>query len=327
MSEWTGLCGKHWGLIGDRFALLIERSVAPELLHTLSSRRSVEEIIDALVSRGIEQLPGFCLVGFDDSRVTAYLRGGFSLRVEASWHDALTETGKNVRTWREVSVAGVSRFAIVGPDEWHRADLPIRSYAADRERIVGGVQGLSLAVCEQLMTGDIPLMTTTTTQSAAPIIPEPSRPDTETSSRLLDDLFGAADPVDDATVLSPASRSEPQEANHASIGTGYALVLPDGEEIAVTAEMLLGRNPRDTDGLGATLVPVFDPGGNISRTHARISVAPEGIMVQDLGSTNGTVLVTAHDEVELAPHTSRAMKPGDSIILGGDAQLELKEHP
>lgn len=324
MSEWTGLCGKHWGLIGDRFALLIERSVAPELLHTLSSRQSVAEIIDALVSRGIEQLPGFCLVGFDDTRVTAYLRGGFSLRVEASWHDALTETGKDVRTWREISVDGVSRFAIVGPDEWHRSDLPIRSYANDRERIVGGVQGLSLAVCERLMTGDVPLMTTTTSQSAAPVIREPSHTGSAESSRLLDELFGAVDPVDDATVLSAVPHGGSQTINESTI-PGWVLVLPDGEEVAVTPELLLGRNPRDTEGLEATLVPVFDPGGNISRTHARISATPQGITVQDLGSTNGTVLVTAHDEVELAPFSPQVMKPGDSIILGGDAQLELKE--
>lgn len=330
MSEWSGSNGTHWGLIGERFALLIERSVSPDTLNALAAKRSVEEIIDTLIARGIEHLPGFCLVGFSDSRVTAYLRGGFSLRVEASWHDALTETGQQVRTWREISVDGVSRFAMFGPDTADQADLPIRSYDADREHIVYGVQGLAFVVCERLTARDAPLMTTTTTQEgpathhlpAPPVTPEPAR-------NAFDELFGGPEPsnpahdvVHEDTVLAGRERGLEDRRESAS---QYVLILPDGEEVAVSQRMLVGRNPKEEVDEDAQLVPVIDPNGNISRTHARLTVTDDGVCVEDLGSTNGTVLVTSADEIVLTGHTPRVMQTGDRIILGGDAQLEIRE--
>jgi len=55
--------------------------------------------------------------------------------------------------------------------------------------------------------------------------------------------------------------------------------LPDGPEIALTADLSVGRTPDN----GLKLVE-----GSPSRKHALLSVATDAVSVQDLGSTNGT---------------------------------------
>ncbi|WP_217133974.1 FHA domain-containing protein [Leucobacter chinensis] len=353
MSEWSGTGGKHWGIIAESFGMLLERSVEPEMLHRLSACANVGEVLDALVSRGIAALPGFCLVGFDGDRVTAYVRGGFSFRAEASWHDALTEKGEGVRTWREMTVEGVSRFAMLSPDEWHRTELPLRSFEGERQRIVHGVQGLSLAVCEQLTEEEVPLMTTTQ---------QPSRETTsldrgaeilsgstgvaeraeQVSDTLFAEIFGDIVQNDEAGVSEDDDFTDTTQLVAGSQGLDSGphdtapvtqvrphgwLVLPGGDELPITGLTLLGRNPRDDNDSGAELVAVFDPNGNISRTHARVRPADGGVVLEDLESTNGTLLVTNDDEVLLRAGLEMQLKHGDRIILGGDAQLEYRDRP
>lgn len=353
MSEWSGTGGKHWGIIAESFGMLLDRSVEPEALHRLSACANVGEVLDVLVSRGIAALPGFCLVGFDGDRVTAYVRGGFSFRAEASWHDALTEKGEGVRTWRETTVEGVSRFAMLSPEEWHRTELPLRSFEGDRQHIAHGVQGLALAVCEQLTEEEVPLMTTTQQPSheTTPLervtgILGDAASTSETPEQVSDTLFAEIfgdivhddeaggtenDAFPDETQLVTGSQ-QPEAGPHdtapvAQVRPHGWLVLPGGDELPITGLTLLGRNPRDDSDSGAELVAVFDPNGNISRTHARVQPADGGVVLEDLESTNGTLLVTDDDEVLLRAGLAMQLKHGDRIILGGDAQLEYRDRP
>ncbi|HVL02461.1 MAG TPA: FHA domain-containing protein [Dongiaceae bacterium] len=63
---------------------------------------------------------------------------------------------------------------------------------------------------------------------------------------------------------------------------GYRLrSLKTGEEYPVTQEMLVGREVECQISLDS---------GHISRYHAKLSLTPEGVMVEDLRSTNGTFI-------------------------------------
>lgn len=343
MSEWSGAPGKYWGIIGDGYAMLIDRTVDPELLHKLSACHSVGAMLDALAAHGIASLPGFCLVGYSEDRLTAYVRGGFSLRAEASWHDAFTVNGDRVRTWRETPIEGVSRFAMIGPDDWHRTDLPTRSYEAERRHLTVGVQSLSFAVCEQLAETEVPLITATSEPQQTAVLPEPAN-DTSTREATTDaffaEVFGASDPEpevvdvdpelqyeipDDHTVVSSLEYSDTELAGGGRAQRSYgSLVLPGGDVMSIAGPVLVGRNPKDANSTGAELVAVFDPNGNISRTHARITPGEAGAYLEDLGSTNGTLLVTSTEEVLLRAGAQVVLNDGDQIILGGDAQLEYR---
>ncbi|MBV9242672.1 MAG: protein kinase [Acidobacteria bacterium] len=61
----------------------------------------------------------------------------------------------------------------------------------------------------------------------------------------------------------------------------------------------------------------YDPQTKISRRHARIWREGEMFLVEDLGSSNGTTLVPAHeDTVRLQPHHPYALGNGDRLRMG-----------
>lgn len=61
----------------------------------------------------------------------------------------------------------------------------------------------------------------------------------------------------------------------------------------------------------------YDPQTKISRRHARIWRDGDAFMVEDLGSSNGTILFAgAHESVKLAPHQAYTLGNGDRLRLG-----------
>src|SRR5699024_3075734 len=104
-----------------------------------------------------------------------------------------------------------------------------------------------------------------------------------------------------------------------------ALVLPCGDTVPVVGTLLIGRNPQSRDGLTGEPVPVLDPNGNISRTHARIFADAGQVMIEDLGSTNGTVIVTGDSEKLISPHTPAPLRNHDQILLGGEVRILFRD--
>jgi hypothetical protein len=71
------------------------------------------------------------------------------------------------------------------------------------------------------------------------------------------------------------------------------LTFANGAEVAVDATVLVGRSPRAerTTGRLPVLVPLAGADSTVSRTHVRISVDGDVAVLEDLDSTNGTVVV------------------------------------
>jgi hypothetical protein len=93
----------------------------------------------------------------------------------------------------------------------------------------------------------------------------------------------------------------------------------DGAEVAVDRTVLVGRAPAQSVGTGARLLTVPSPGQDISRTH--LQVTPDGwrVLVTDLHSTNGTLL--------LAPGSGerRLLTPGEPVAVELGSVLELAD--
>lgn len=84
-------------------------------------------------------------------------------------------------------------------------------------------------------------------------------------------------------------------------GTFAEVLLPDGGRVAVGDEpLVIGRLPECGVVLG-------DP--NVSRRHAEIRRTEEGLVVTDLGSTNGT-------RVNGSPVREQQLESGDEITVG-----------
>jgi len=62
------------------------------------------------------------------------------------------------------------------------------------------------------------------------------------------------------------------------------------------------------------------PDPTVSRRHVRITSTPSGLMVEDLGSTNGTYLILGDSAVRI---TSPTRVKGEAVLQLGNARLRL----
>ena len=82
-------------------------------------------------------------------------------------------------------------------------------------------------------------------------------------------------------------------------------------------ENLLGRRDPMSNIFPEVDLSKFDPQTKISRRHARIWKQGTNFLVEDLGSSNGTILSAANaSAVRLAPHKPQMLTSGDKIKLG-----------
>lgn len=108
-----------------------------------------------------------------------------------------------------------------------------------------------------------------------------------------------------------------------------AVELPDGSELPLEGVILVGRSPRAEHSDGSaipTLVTIDDR--DVSRTHLRIRTEAWRVLVEDLGSTNGTILTETGG-------ATRRLRVGEPVIvvdgmtasMGDGAMLTFRRVP
>ncbi len=113
---------------------------------------------------------------------------------------------------------------------------------------------------------------------------------------------------------------------HPSLGV---MVLPDGTEIVLGADLLVGRSPRSERVEGGEIpeLVVLDH-RDVSRTHVRVAVEGWRVLVEDLGSTNGTVLRTADGRTHRVRVGEPVIVPDGAVVeLGGGPSLVFRGIP
>jgi len=82
-------------------------------------------------------------------------------------------------------------------------------------------------------------------------------------------------------------------------------------------ENLLGRRDPMSNIFPEVDLSKFDPQTKISRRHARIWREGSNYLVEDLGSSNGTVVIpVVSGTVRLLPHQPHVLANGDKLRLG-----------
>ncbi|WP_284253063.1 FHA domain-containing protein [Pseudolysinimonas kribbensis] len=114
------------------------------------------------------------------------------------------------------------------------------------------------------------------------------------------------------------TRPAPDEIAPAAAAHRYALVLPDGHREALVGELILGRAPtaRVVDGRMPRLVTIEgDP--DVSRSHVRVALEGDTVVVTDLRSRNGTSVVLPGKQPQLLrADEPTPVIPGTVIDLG-----------
>ncbi|WP_336632392.1 MULTISPECIES: FHA domain-containing protein [unclassified Microbacterium] len=109
------------------------------------------------------------------------------------------------------------------------------------------------------------------------------------------------------------------------------IVLSTGRVVELDRPVVIGRRPRSTRTSGAelpTLVAVDSPEQDISRSHIEIRAEGEHVLVTDLDTTNGTVLLRGgQDPVRLHPSEPTMVVTGDVLDLGDGVTVAFEDLP
>ena len=97
------------------------------------------------------------------------------------------------------------------------------------------------------------------------------------------------------------------------------LMFDDGVTHVLRGTVVLGRNPVvDPSWPSAVPMPVADLQKSVSKTHVALTLMPGGVRVDDLRSTNGTIVVSPDGQpVPVQPNHPVLATDGASVVFGG----------
>ena len=134
-------------------------------------------------------------------------------------------------------------------------------------------------------------------------------------------------------VSSPAAAEAPEGAGAGSLDetriiervagsrepATVRLMFDDGVTHVLRGTVVLGRNPVvDPSWPSAVPMPVADLQKSVSKTHVALTLMPGGVRVDDLRSTNGTIVVSPDGQpVPVQPNHPVLATDGASVVFGG----------
>lgn len=96
----------------------------------------------------------------------------------------------------------------------------------------------------------------------------------------------------------------------------YEVVFDSGERQRITTSLLIGRSPTARSA-GEDVLSIPDPTRSLSRTHVRIVRSRTGLLIDDLGSANGTqIQYPSGTTIEVTPGSPEKVTVGCTIHLG-----------
>ena len=136
-----------------------------------------------------------------------------------------------------------------------------------------------------------------------------------------------------SAAVAAGHEAEPEPAHDtgpAVVDGPLQLTLSTGETVPLDRGVLLGRAPKATAAIGAAgephLVRVPSPDNEISRSHVEVYPEGDGVVVRDLGSTNGTTITPPDGQPSrLAPGAPHPFELGSRLLLAGHVEVLLEE--
>ena len=333
----TVVPGDWYGVLGDNVIVLLPpaaKSRVAGLWETVDEGAGFDEVLDALISRGLRELPGFVLVAGEGRDVKVVIRGSgeAALTTESG---QVTVSGSADTTWVERNVAGVTALRVRVAD----GDGPAYAVGSGLVR-VASVEHPATAGAIRMPDAEAVAVPV---EPRPPAPPEPEPP-AQPSHRILppDPQLEKSEPEPVAPPLpapaepeaddEPEGHDEPEGDDRDEAAPVARLVFSSGEVVDVDRPVVVGRAPghgRFGGDEGARLVTVPSPHHEISSTHLELRPGEgedEGsAVVTDLGSTNGTVVVQpgqpAHD---LQPGVPVRLEPGATVDLGEGVTISVE---
>lgn len=326
-----------------------------ELTAQLCSADGFRGVLESLVGDGIASAPSFALLDGDAAVLRVVLRGDAAVTALVAGAE-VTFSGTGMATWTERVLEGASSLQLTVPGSSWTVVLDTGAAPAVAAASIPAVVAENTLVPH----GEAEVAPA----SSAPPARATEEPKADPDSEAYDFLFGDTiyrtqagasiripnpDPQrpgdHDGHTMLVATMAEISEATvlalippHASgvaaadipptlpIAPALQLERRDGSRESLSRPLLIGRSPA-ASGAGPEprlLTVADDP--DISRTHLRVAVEGDAVVVTDLGSKNGTIITLPG----VAPRKLRASEltvvlPGTLIDLGGGTTFTVCE--
>ncbi|MGH3362531.1 MAG: FHA domain-containing protein [Nocardioides sp.] len=337
--------GAWFGIFGEHATVLLPPSEKPrvgELWGLVDGGADFDEVLDALISGGLRELPGFVLVSELDDDTKVVIRGAAAARFTTSGGEVRL-TGSEATTWVERSMTGVSAMEIDVTGEGGDGNHPTYSLESGLVRVsrVENPAPVAEAPAPVAEPAAAPEPEPDTAEHAtadraeepsAPSAPPPPSSPPPPSEDIDHDGMTRAGGWSAGSFAASRPGIPGQEPAPAVVAQPVArLVFSSGENLDVDRAVLVGRAPearRFPSSDQPRLVTVPSPHQEISSTHLEIrpgAGADHGsAVVTDLGSTNGTVLVQPGLAPEdLRPGIAAQLIPGAVIDLGDGVTIQV----
>jgi hypothetical protein len=349
--------GTWFAILGDLTTVVLhasEKTRVAALWELVEGGAAWDEVLDALLVGGVRQLPGFVVLGHQGDTVQVIARGAVQVRLTTDSGEEIEIDGSSATLWVERSQSGVVATSLLF-DESEDDDLPITAGLVRVSRIdappyadvpLYAVEPVSerVPVAEpepEPAPGPLGDAPTEVFAVAAPAEEPAEEPVAEPAEEPVEEP--AEEPVAERAeepVAEPAEEpvptlddpvEHPVTSEQTSVPdrrlaeqTVVILSFSSGQLIDVDRAILVGRAPearRFATGDQPLLVTVPSPQQEISSTH--LEVRPGGdpdrdfVIVTDMGSTNGTVVVQPGQGPEdLKPGVGAQLVPGAIVDLG-----------
>jgi len=321
--------GAWFGIFGDHATVLLpptEKDRVARLWEVVDEGAGFDEVLDALISGGLRELPGFVLISELDTDTKVVIRGAARAHVVAGG-EAVELEGSAATTWVEQTLSGVTSMVLDLDDGDGEARLAVENGLVR----VGRVEAPPL-VEQRAASPEVEQ------RAPASVVetPEPEdEPDTASTPAPAGDVehdgHTRAGSWEPGQFQQPPGIPGQPPAPSVTARPVARLVISSGDTVDVDRAVILGRAPearRFPSHEQPRLVTVPSPAQEISATHLEIrpgSGADHGsAVVTDLGSTNGTVLVQPGLPPEdLRPGIAVQLIPGAIIDLGDGVTIQV----
>ncbi|MES2171234.1 MAG: FHA domain-containing protein [Actinomycetota bacterium] len=305
---WPASSGGWLGFVAPARVLLVghepDEAARDELWTALGTSKTAQDLLERLTSGGIASTPPFALLEFESGGVRAFVRGEVTVRGELP-SGSSTASGAGVSTWAECLFSAPSRLAVTIEG----------SATLESPGRLSIQQGVTLVAALELEPGG-PL---------AP--PDLAGHDYLSDETQLRSISSVSEKTDTSPIVAELRARRRADAKRKAGLPTPVLVLPDGSLRPLTVPVIVGREPtvKAVDGKEIPVLVAL-PGMELSRSHALFEAVDDTVVVTDLRSQNGTIVVMPGKP----PQRLRAGEPtvvvlGTIVDFGGGLALTVEE--
>ena len=321
--EWTFVVGRSFlaavpigtpnGIVATLIALVAEPQVKVESvvsLLPLSGEQTVESFVVVVQGEATDK---------DGIPVSSVVRGAIAADV-FSVGGSRRFTAQGIRPWLLANFQAVIGIVIGSPLSGAvRPDLLDSGVQVG----IGAVSGNTLfwsGSGSGTVTGQVASVGDTVIRTPNPI--ETSRADAVSDA---DTILRPSQVAEDIALLWRHDSRHVQTPKASSVHYGFR--LPNGEERRLDVVYFLGRRPRSpriTVARPRRLMAVTSPTSAVSGTHLEIRQEGDSVVVTDLGSTNGTIVIPPRGRKQrLVSGQALVVMPGTTVDIGDGNIIEI----